>query len=148
MPKRPPKTPKEKKFVKEYAKTGNATEAAARVYDVKDRESARAIGSEILAKLDLSSLMDEMGLTDERLLKVLDEGLKAINRNKLGETPDHPTRHKFLDTALKLKDKYPAGKIDHSIKGAMEVPGLVQLLHKYVTPGDQSTTEGNSEAEG
>ena len=127
MPKRPPKTPKERAFVKEYIKTKNATEAAARVYDVKDRDSARALGSETLAKLDIAGIMDDMGLTDERLIAILKEGLKATqtvrvkvispkgNKEKDKESPDHPTRHKFLDTALKLKDKYPAEKHSHKV---------------------------------
>ena len=46
-------TLKQKKFVTEYLKTGNATESAARVYDVKNRDSANAIGSENLAKLSI-----------------------------------------------------------------------------------------------
>jgi len=36
--KRPPKTPKERKFVKEYIKTGNATEAASRVYNTNNKD--------------------------------------------------------------------------------------------------------------
>ena len=44
-------TPKQKAFIKEYISTLNATEAAIRVYDAKDRKSARNIGSENLAKL-------------------------------------------------------------------------------------------------
>ena len=68
-------------------------------------------------------LMEKKGLTDDRLLDVLDDGLHAnkviscniIALNKEGmkdadsmtkdfvDVEDHPTRHKFLDTALKLK---------------------------------------------
>jgi hypothetical protein len=71
----------------------------------------------------IQALMEKRGLTDDRLLDVLDDGLKAnkviscniIVTNKEGmgdadsvtkdfiEVEDHPTRHKFLDTALKLK---------------------------------------------
>jgi len=166
MPKRPPKTPKERAFVKEYAKTQNATESVARVYNVKDRDSARAIGSKVLSKVDISSVMDKIGLTDDRLMEVLKEGLDA-NRvlsakiivqggskaatsqtDDFIEVPDHATRHKYLDTALKLKDKYPAEKHKHQVDGAMAVPGLVQLLHKYVTPRDTSDSQRDSEAEG
>lgn len=143
--------------MKEYAKTGNATEAAARVYDVKDRKSAGQIGYENSEKLDISRLMDKIGLTDDRLLKVLKEGLKATYPKKMKvirpegpteeEVPDHPTRHKFLDTALKLKDRYPAEKHKHDIN-TMPVPGLVDLLHKYGATGDQGTTQGNSKTKG
>lgn len=91
-------------------------------------------------------LMEEY-LPDDLLMKVHSEGLKANYPVKAKvirpdgtsdvEVPDHPTRHKFLDTALKLKDKYPAEKHKHDIN-TMSVPGLVDLLHKYVTPGNKS----------
>ena len=71
----------------------------------------------------IQALMEKKGLTDSMLLGVLDDGLKAnkviscniIALDKEGmkdadsmtkdfvDVEDHPTRHKFLDTALKLK---------------------------------------------
>lgn len=110
-------------------------------------------------------LMEEY-LPDDLLMKVHSEGLQAnrvlsakivvLGGNKEAttqtddfiEVPDHATRHKYLDTALKLKDKYPAEKHKHQVEGAMAVPGLVDLLHKYVTPGNTSHPQGDSEAEG
>lgn len=38
--------------------------------------------------------------------------IKAENEGAI-EVPDNATRHKYLDTALKLKDKYPAEKHKH-----------------------------------
>jgi hypothetical protein len=66
----------------------------------------------------------EKYIPDEKLQEVLEEGLRADkvisavivgskaneNTNDFIEVPDHPTRHKYLDTALKLKKKYPAEK--------------------------------------
>lgn len=43
-------TAKQTKFVQEFVKTRNATEAAVRVYDVKNRNVARVIGGENLLK--------------------------------------------------------------------------------------------------
>lgn len=131
-PKRPPKTIKEKKFVKEYLATGNATEAAARVYDVSSRETAATIGNENLIKLEISDLMDQMGISDERLVSVLDEGLQA-NRTisaiagteanggtvDFVDVPDFQTRHRYLETGLKLKDKFPSTKVEHD--GVLDV---------------------------
>ncbi len=136
--KRPPKTPKEKLFVKEYAKTLNATEAASRVYDVKTRESARSIGSENLLKLDVSSQLDGVGLTDEYLYQGLLEGTQAqktvsaqilvkadggiVKKEDEGiiEYPDHPTRHKYYVTALELKGKLKReGLIDNTIQNTV-----------------------------
>lgn len=44
-------------------------------------------------------ILEEAGVTDDRISRVIDEGLSA---DKAGE-PDHNTRHKFLETAVKLK---------------------------------------------
>ncbi len=49
---------KQKKFVKEYLAKGNATEAAARSYDVKNRKVANTIGNENLAKHGLQALIE------------------------------------------------------------------------------------------
>ena len=49
---------KQQKFISDYLKTGNATEAALRNYDVKDRSVARRIGSENLSKPDIRALLD------------------------------------------------------------------------------------------
>lgn len=115
--KRPPKTIKEKKFVKAYIETGNATEAAMQVYDCKDRDVAASIGGENLVKLEISSIMDNHGLTNDKLVEVLKNGLEAnrvisaISTDKEApgattdfiDVPDHATRHKYLETAFKLK---------------------------------------------
>ncbi len=120
---------KQRKWLKIYSQIGNATEAAMQVYDCKDRDSAKSIGSENLTKLDLVSLMNAQGLTDERLNDKLNEGLesmKQIGARKLVQgarvgheirvdsttdtddfidVPDMPTRHKYLETAYKLKGR-------------------------------------------
>lgn len=67
-----------------------------------------------------NELMDK-NFPDELLQKVLNEGLladKAIGIE--GNTiEDYPTRHKYLDTAMKLRDRYPAQKkaVDLTSKG-------------------------------
>lgn len=118
-------TIKQRKWVSAYLETGSATEAALSVYDCNgDREVAATIGWENLRKLDFAELMEAGGITDKRLKEKLDEGLDAnkpigalvlIKNTKDGkeevlkdnegmiEVPDMPTRHKYLETALKLK---------------------------------------------
>lgn len=116
-------TLKQRKWLDLYIKTGNATEAAMQVYDCKDRETAATIGWENIRKLDFSELMEESGLTDQLLNTKLAEGLDAnkvisariIQRgfsdaqeaneqtDDFIDVPDMPTRHKYLETALKLK---------------------------------------------
>jgi hypothetical protein len=109
-------TLKQRKWIKEYIETGNATEAAMRVYDCKDRDSANAIGSENLAKLSFPDLMEDMGLTDVALMNVGVEGMSATkqisgagNANNKSvefvEVPDFGVRYKYWETMLKLKKR-------------------------------------------
>jgi hypothetical protein len=127
--KRPPETIKEKLFIKEYIATGNATEAAARVYDVTSRDSAKSIGNENLTKLDFSAVMEKHGISDDKLADVLQDGLEAsrtisaiagseANGGTVDfvDVPDHQTRHRFLETALKLKDRFPSSKVEGTVE--------------------------------
>ena len=116
-------TIKQRKWLKAYIQTGNATEAAFQVYDCKDRGAASNIGYENVRKLDFAELMEVGGLTDVLLQKKLMEGLDATKTTNaailitkdgkiekaeeqgLIELPDQAVRHKFLDTALKLKGR-------------------------------------------
>lgn len=80
--------------------------------------------------------MDIKGLSDRKLVETLKAGLEANKVisaiiihgkakepiNDFIEVPDHPTRHGFLNTALKLKNHFPdkkyqlemSGKVTHS----------------------------------
>lgn len=132
-PKRPPKTPKEKKFAKVYAETGNATEAAARVYDVKSRESAKAIAAENLSKLTFESYLDAAGLTDNKIASNLKEATEATRvisativagsdreagsqTNDFIEVPDWTNRLKANELVLKLKNKFPSKETGLQVK--------------------------------
>ncbi len=53
-------TPKGRLFCLEYVKTSNATEAAARVYDVKDRVNAAQIGTENLGRPLIKKAISEL----------------------------------------------------------------------------------------
>lgn len=66
----------------------------------------------------------EQHFPDSKISKVIDEGLQAtrvisaVNTGKEAsgattdfvDVPDHAVRHKFAETALKLKNKFPAEK--------------------------------------
>jgi hypothetical protein len=108
-------TIKQRKWLKLYLETGNATQAAMQVYDCKDEHSASQIGYENLRKLDISELMEEMKLTNVALMNVGAEGLRATKQisgvgdanNKsveFVEVPDYAVRHKYWETMLKLKN--------------------------------------------
>lgn len=88
-------------------------------------------------KKSIKEIMDAQGITDERLMETLSEGLVAnktisatvIASNGEGmkdansmtkdfiEVEDHPTRHKFMDTGCKLRDLFPAKKLEHAGTG-------------------------------
>lgn len=108
-------TLKQKKFVKAYFETGNATEAARQAgYSPK---RARQAGSENVAKRDLSQeamaeILDKAGLTDEAIAHKLSEGADAKETKFFArdglviETRDVAAwgvRHSYLETALKAK---------------------------------------------
>ncbi len=114
-------TLKQRKWLKLYLENGNATESAMQVYDCQDRDSAGQIGYENLRKLDYEDFLEEAGITDKLLQNKIMEGLDANrtvsaritikNQDKGANTqtddfidvPDFIARHKYLETALKLK---------------------------------------------
>lgn len=100
-------TPKQKKFADAYLKLDNGTGAALAVYDVTTNESARAIASQNLAKPVIQNYLME-ALPDDLLARVHSEGLNATRIEDDG--PDYAVRHKYLETAYKLKGSYAAEK--------------------------------------
>ena len=59
------------------------------------------------------TFLQKAGVTDEKLVSVIKEGLEANKVVVMGKEsqdafvdvqPDHPTRHKFLETTLKIKN--------------------------------------------
>lgn len=129
-------TIKQKKFLKEYFKTGNATKSAMAVYDVKDIHSARAIGGENLSKLRevTIALMEAKGLS---LGKIIDKVNEATDANKIitshtepdYEVPDHPTRLKAIEIVARwLRMEQPAN-INIQGEKILVIPG--ELMGKY-----------------
>lgn len=112
-------TLKQRKWLQVYLETGNATEAAVQAYDVKDREGAAQIGWENLRKLDYTEFLEEAGITDNLLQKKIFAGLEATKTvsakittkdadsqtDDFIDVPDFLARHKYLETALKLKQR-------------------------------------------
>ncbi len=101
-------TLKQRKWLEVYLECGNATEAAMQSYDCKNRNSASIIGFENIRKLNYEDFLEEAGITDFLLQQKILEGLSATKvKTSLTEpdleVDDFPTRHKYLETALKLK---------------------------------------------
>jgi hypothetical protein len=106
-------TLKQKAFAKKVVETKSPTEAADLVYDCKNRVSAASVGSITLGlpkvQREVERIMDQQDLTDEKIVKKLNEGLdaKVVTDYKgiieKSNVPDLKTRHKYLDTAVKIK---------------------------------------------
>lgn len=158
-------TMKQRKWLDIYLDKGNATEAAMQVYDCQDRESAAQIGYENMRKLDYTDFMEAAGVTDKLLQDKLLEGLdstKQIGARKIVQgartgheikvdastdtddfidVPDYAIRHKYLETALKLKKRL-TDKIDVTSDGdRIQTINIDELLIKvYGTPIPNDTT--------
>lgn len=132
-------TRKEKKFVNAIA-TGNisGTEAALQAYDTDDYMTAASIASENLKKPKIISALEE-ALPDELLAEIHKEGLfatKPIYNNKgvlVAEDADFNARHKYLDSAYKLKGKYAAEKhvnVNVEVEASPEIADLTKKLNE------------------
>lgn len=118
-------TDKEKNFSKEFVmgeEPGNATKAAWKSYNVKNRDSAKAMGWNALqqprVQMEIERLMEDHKITDDFMMQRLREGLNAkVVANYKGEAtktnvPDHAVRHKYWQDAAKIKEYYPADKLE------------------------------------
>ena len=145
-PKRAPKTIKERKWLKEYIKSGNGTQSAMKIYNCNNEKTASVIGSENLAKLSIENAMRAEGISDHALVETLKDGLLAskgfrikVSKDKfeIKHEPDHPTRHKYLETGLRLKGHGPNAKIDVNVVNLIAIPKEDNLVPPP-RPADES----------
>lgn len=144
-------TKKERGFVKDYIKTGNGTQSALKNYDTVDYSTAGNIASENLNKPKIINAIQE-ALPDELLAQVHLEGLSATKRsgtggmkisigtdgkvNDFGHTdidePDYAVRHKYLDSAYKIKGTYAPEKVVNlnvDVEATQEIKDLAEQLN-------------------
>ena len=111
-------TMKQRRFVKEYIKSGNQTLAAKRSYNCND-DTARSLGSSNLTKHNIKSAVikaqEKIGITDSFLAKTLKEGLKAKETKFFADAGkvkdkrdciDYSTRAKYLEIGHKLRGDF------------------------------------------
>jgi len=102
-------TIKQKRWLQYYLKTGDSVKSARKAYKCS-KESAYTIANDNLSKLEYPQFLEGIGITDVKLATKLNEGLEA-HKIVTSHTepdriiPDMPTRHKYLETALKLKKR-------------------------------------------
>ena len=98
------RTLRERKFIKSYIENnGNATLAYLAVNNKANKNTAGVLGLRMLrnVNIEIKSILDQIGLNDIYLSGKLKEGLESESLS---------IRVRYLDMALKLKNKYPAEK--------------------------------------
>src|SRR5665648_1250744 len=121
------KTLRERKFIEAYiGNGGNATEAYLAISKKVNNNSAGVLGLKMLrnVKIELESILDQIGLNDVYLMRKLKEGLDTRNLS---------IRVRYLDMILKLKDIYPAdrNKVELTGKDGKPVGGtFITLVRK------------------
>lgn len=126
----------QKEFV-ELLKTGaDAIEAVKKVYDIQTDEYAepkamRLLGNDAI-KRALRTASER--IPDDLLEAVHLQGLTALTRDRTGnKVPDHTVRHKFLDSAYKLKGAYVAEKKNPDDPISLEVASeVLDVLKSFV----------------
>ena len=98
-------TIKQAKFLKEYFKTGNGTQAAMSAYDTNNPVTAATIASQNLRKLQdpVKVLMEAKGLSLGKLIDVVDGATIATKQEDLSgaRVADHTVRLKAVNIASK-----------------------------------------------
>lgn len=129
-------TKKEKGFVKDYLKTGNGTQAVLKNYDTKNENTAATIAYENLRKPKILSAVEGAFPDDE---------LYALHREGLYDE-DLSIRHRYLDTAYKLKGSYAAEKhlnVNMDVEASDEIKQLAQTLND-IHRGTNIPSDGTS----
>jgi hypothetical protein len=127
--------PKDKEFVVEYVENGNnATQAVKEVYNIEDENYAGVKGHRLLRSDKIQNAIKSIAeqIPDDLLVKVHLEGLnasrtiKSVDGEEIVE-PDYAVRHKYLDTAHKIKGTYDS---DETKRINVLMPVLVKFLDK------------------
>jgi hypothetical protein len=135
--------PAEKKFVKEYLENGNnGTQAVKKAFGTKHYPTARVKASRLLTKSNIQNVI-QAALPDELLAKVHREGLKAEheiwknnNATKMiefvGTEPDYAVRHRYLDSAYKIKGTYaPEKTVNLNVNSEITSPEARKLAEDF-----------------
>jgi len=127
-------TVRQQKFVTGYLE-GKPITAAATDAGYAPTTAARG-ATELLKSPRVRSViqqaMEKAGITDDRLATVINEGLEATKATHIVikgqihtvESPDWAARHRFADMVLRLRNAYPADKVDMAVT---DVPYEVRL---------------------
>lgn len=104
---------KQERFSQELVKTNDASAAAMKVYNCKDKKSAGVVGC-VTRQLpqvqrEIERLLEEAGVTEGKIALKINEGLEAkVITEYMGdatetEIPDLKTQHKYLESAINVR---------------------------------------------
>lgn len=107
-------TKQEKIFAVKVAETGNLTKSTQEAFEIEDPNYAGVKGHRLIRKDKIQNAIMSIAeqIPDEDLVRVHLEGLNASDKvtdkegNVLLEKPDYAVRHKYLDSAYKIKRLY------------------------------------------
>lgn len=118
-------TKKRRKFVNEFADTGNATQAViAADYDVKDEDSAAVIGSNLLGNVKIQEELRKLGFDSNNAKRVISEILND-------ETIEPKDRIKAAENVFKVHGDYAAEK-HVNVNLDVEPTGRIRELAKHL----------------
>lgn len=128
-------TKKQREFADKYIETGNGTNSVLGVYNTEDSRTAAVIAHENLTKPNVVNYIQSK-LSDELLAKKHLEGLEAVRTiaTKDGpiEEPDYAVRHKYLDTAYKVKGSFaPEKKATVNVDVTIPSEKAQKIAEKY-----------------
>ena len=117
---------RERKFMKNLSLGMTQREAAIKAGYSK--KSADSIASQKIKEIKVAGsfceILDKHGVTDDAIASVISEGIKAKRHVMVGddvkELPDWIARHKFSDSALKVKG-HLRDKVDVNLKGNVTI---------------------------
>lgn len=137
---------KQKKFTEEFLKSGNATSAAKKSYNVKNRQSASVAGYAALksptVQRYMAKVLSDKGVTDEKIAEKLQDLIDAGTTDRALKTATPDVALKAITFAAKLKDIVPADKkqiqkqsLTLSLQGKSEdeLKEMLETLGKEVT---------------
>lgn len=131
-------TKQEKGFVKDYVETGNGTQSVMNNMKVKNENVAGVTATRLLREVKIQDAIKSIAdsIPNELLEQVHREGLQASEKfydrdgNQI-EQPDYSVRHKYLDSAYKLKGSYAPDKtinVNVDIESSQEIKDLANKL--------------------
>lgn len=119
-------TDKEKKFVLEKVKGKSNIQAVMQSYDVTSKESAKVIGSQLMAKPEI-----EMSITELMDYCGIDKPYRIRRLKQIIDSSDLNIAHKGLDMSFKLDGSYAERGQD---VGSLQFSTILINIHKSLFP--------------